>query len=141
VHDGGTQIEAQPAAAESPAVSIQPAQVACVLRNVSTFGLGGSTAFEVDSSGGRAQGRGGYSIPGLYSLAVTAPFLHHGQAATLDALLASPDFAAHLSSGAANFDVMDPGARSDLISFLLALDGDAPEQPAPAGFSAGCATP
>lgn len=139
-HDGGTQIEAQPAAAESPAMSVAPPQLACAVRNVSSFAAGSAAATEVTSSGGRAQGRGGYSIPGLYSLAVTAPYLHHGQATTLEALLGSSDFAAHLSAGAANFDVADPSARQDLLNFLLSLDGEAAEQPAPAGFNAGCAT-
>ena len=138
-HDGGTQIEVQPAAAESPAVTLPPPQLSCAVRNVSTFAAGGA-ASELTSAGARAQGRGGYSIPGLYSLAVTPPFLHHGQATTLDALLKSPEFAAHLASGAANFDVMDAGARQDLLNFLLSVDGDSDEQTAPAGFSAGCAT-
>lgn len=137
-HDGGTQIEAQPAAAETPAATLAPPQVACAVRNVSTFAVGGAS--ELTSAGGRAQGRGGYCIPGLYSLAVTAPYLHGGQATTLDALLKSTDFAAHLASGAANFDVMDAGARQDLLNFLLSVDGDSDELPAPAGFSAGCAT-
>lgn len=137
VHDGGTQLEPQPAAAESPPRIIQPTQVACAVRNVTTFG---AAALEVDSAGGRAQGRGGYGIAGLYSLAVTPPFLHNGQAASLDALFKSPDFASHLTAGAANFDVMNDDARRDLISFLLSLDGEAAELPAPAGFNAGCAT-
>ena len=138
LHDGGTQIEVQPAAAESPSMTLPPAQVACAVRNVSTFAAGGA-ASELTRSGGRAQGRGGYGIPGLYSLAVTAPYLHHGQATTLEALLKSPDFAAHLASGAANFDVMDAGARQDLLNFLLSVDGESAEEAAPAGFSAGCA--
>ncbi len=35
---------------------------------------------------------------------------------------------------------MDAGARQDLLNFLLSVDGDSDELPAPAGFSAGCAT-
>ena len=85
-----------------------------------TFAAGGAPS-ELTSAGGRAQGRGGYGIPGLYSLAVTAPYLHGGQATTLDALLRSSDFAAHLASGAANFDVMDAVARQDLLNFLLSV--------------------
>lgn len=139
-HDGGVQVAPQPAAAESPPQTIQPLQVACAVRNVTTFGSPGTSNLEVDSAGGRAQGRGGYNIPGLYSLAVTPPFLHHGQAASLDDLFRNSSFIAHLTSGAANFDVLDDGIRSDLVSFLLSVDANAAEFPAPAGFNAGCAT-
>lgn len=136
-HGGDFQVSPQPSAAESPAQTIQPLQVACAVRNVTTFG---DSALEVDSANGRAQGRGGYNIPGLYSLAVTPPFLHHGQATSLDALFQNSSFIAHLTAGAANFDVLNDGIRSDLISFLLSLDQSAAELPAPGGFNAGCAT-
>src|SRR5207249_2019708 len=59
------------------AATIAPPEVACVLRNVGTFGIPGDTAetdaLEVKATGARAEGRGGYNIPSLYGLALGRP--------------------------------------------------------------------
>jgi hypothetical protein len=136
------QISAQPpipnadltGPAEPEAVAV--AQAACVLRNVGTFGIPGDVAatdlIERRAVGPnllRAQGRAGYNVPSLYGLALGAPYLHHGQAATLDALFTDSRWAFHTSAGNANFGVTltDPAKLQDLISFLWSIDAEQPE--------------
>jgi DNA-binding beta-propeller fold protein YncE len=111
-------------------------QVACVTRNVGTFGVPGddaaTDALELRPLAGgfaRAQGRAGYNVPSLYGLALGAPYLHHGQAATLHDLFADPRWRFHTSAGNANFEVQlaRPGALDDLVAFLLAIDATTPE--------------
>jgi YVTN family beta-propeller protein len=121
------------------------AQVACAVRNVGTFGVPQDTAatdvLELRPFQGslvRAQGRGGYNIPSLYGLAVGAPYLHHGQAATLDDLFADARWTFHTNAGNANFSlsIADAGSRADLIAYLLSIDADEPEVTVPAMFDA-----
>jgi YVTN family beta-propeller protein len=135
-----------PVDATGPAevAAIVPLQVACVVRNVGTFGIPGDTAatdvLELKSNDTRAQGRGGYNVPSLYGLALGAPYLHHGQARTLDDLFTLPAFEFHTNAGNANFSVVlgtDPQHLIDLKSFLLSLDADATEISPPGGFD-GC---
>lgn len=130
------QIAPQPAEASSTGEVAAPPQVACVLRAVDTFG---PEAVEVRANGGRAQGEGGYNVPSLYGLNVGAPFLHHGQAASLEALVTDPRFEDHLR--AANPVFLTTGdvaqQRADLVAFLRSIDASTEEQPLPAGFD-GC---
>jgi hypothetical protein len=117
-------------------VAIGPAQVACVLRNVGTFGdgVGGSLSrtntLEVKPDGSRAQGRSGYNIPSLYGLALSDPYLHHGLAPTLEALFTDSRWAFHTGAGAANFLVgaqpTDPDVQA-LKAFLLSIDANQQE--------------
>ncbi len=124
------QIEAEAGTGEGPP------QVACVLRDVDTFG---DAAVEVRANGATAQGAGGYNIPSLYGLALGAPYLHHGGAPTLDALLSDAAFQDHLRAANPVFlTTGDPAQqRSDLAAFLLSIDASTTEQPLPAGFD-GC---
>jgi YVTN family beta-propeller protein len=126
------------------ATGIAPLQVACVVRNVGTFGIPGDTtatdALEKKNNGARAQGRGGYNIPSLYGLALGAPYLHHGQAQSLDDLFTKSAYENHTNAGNANFSVTlgaDPQNLTDLKSFLLSIDADTTEIAPPAGFD-GC---
>jgi YVTN family beta-propeller protein len=120
--------------------AVGPKQVACVLRNVGTFGVPGdkdkTDALEKKADGSRAQGRGGFNIPSLYGLSLGAPYLHHGQAAALDDLFDDPKWQQHLQ--AANPVFMTTGNREqtkkDLIAFLLSIDADTPELSLPEGF-------
>lgn len=76
---------------------------------------------------GDANGSGkGYNVPSLLNLVAGAPYLHGGQARTLEALLSST-FATHHQSLAPNFlDDSDPKVLAtkvgDLVSFLLSID-------------------
>jgi hypothetical protein len=138
-----------PADATGPAEpgALSPQQVGCVLRNVGTFGIPGNTAatnaLEVRLGGTRAQGRGGYNIPSLYGLALSDPYLHHGQATNLADLLTDPKWIAHTQAAAAGFlagkSATDPDVI-DLVAFLLSIDASTMETPAPAGFDACPAT-
>ncbi len=120
--------------AEPDAIGIP--QVACVLRNVGTFGVFNDTAatdlLERRPFQGnlvRAQGRAGFNVPSLYGLAMGAPYLHHGQAASLQTLLTSSRYALHTNAGNANFSVQmnDPDKLDDLVSFLWSIDSEQPE--------------
>lgn len=129
-----------------PAV-VAVGQVSCVLRNVGTFGLpgdiAGTDALEKRAlaTGAlvRAQGRGGYNVPSLYGLALGAPYLHHGQAATLRDLFTDARWAFHTNAGNANFSVQlaDPAKLGDLMAFLLSIDASTPEIAVPADPSTG----
>ncbi|HEY8430572.1 MAG TPA: beta-propeller fold lactonase family protein [Sandaracinaceae bacterium] len=130
------QIAPQPAAADADPDAAGPPQVACVLRNVGTFG---PDELEVRANGTRAQGAGGYNVPSLYGLNVGAPYLHHGAARTLEELFTDPRFNEHTRAGNPVFlttgDV--ERQRADLIAFLRSIDATTPEQPLPPGFD-GC---
>jgi DNA-binding beta-propeller fold protein YncE len=143
--NGGTPrtlISAQPAIANPDATgpaepsSITIAQTACSLRNVGTFGVltdpTATNVIEVRPFNGqlaRAEGRAGFNVPSLYGLALGAPYLHHGQAPTLDDLFTNSAWAFHTNAGNANFSVElgDSQKRSDLIAFLLSIDETTPE--------------
>jgi len=120
-----------------PGTGIAPFQVACAIRNIDTFGIPGdsvaTTAVEVKANGTTAQGQKGYNIPSLYGLALGAPYLHHGQAATLEALLSDGEWADHLQAGNPVF-VPTEAEIADLIAYLLSIDADTEEQPIPTGF-------
>jgi mono/diheme cytochrome c family protein len=133
-----TQIQLEP---NPGGAGIAPPHVSCVLRDVGTFGVPGDTTatdlLEVKglANSPRAQGEfAGYNVPSLYGLQVGAPFLHHGQAGTLDALLdpTNTAYQPHLTSGNAIFS---PSAtdQADLKAFLLSIDAKATEAPLPAG--------
>jgi YVTN family beta-propeller protein len=112
-------------------------QVACVIRNVNTFGVPGDAteteALEKKPNGTRAQGRLGYNVPSLYGLQVGAPYLHHGGAASLEELFADPAWEDHLEAGSAVWllaaDVEEK--KADLIQFLLSIDATTAEQDLP----------
>lgn len=126
---------------------VNVAQVACAIRNTGTFGLpgdpAGTDALERRALGNgnlvRAQGRGGYNVPSLYGLSLGAPYLHHGQAATLADLFADPRWAFHTNAGNANFSAQlaDPGKLADLTAFLYAIDAATPELAVPADPATG----
>jgi hypothetical protein len=117
-----------------------PNEISCGLRNVGTYGVPGGTtataAIERRANGTPAQGQGGFNIPSLYGLSVGAPYFHHGQAATLAAVLTDPLWSAHRTAGNPSF-APSAGQVADLISYLYSIDADAPEPALRAGFD-GC---
>jgi YVTN family beta-propeller protein len=135
----GNKISAQPAAADNTGADIAPPQVRCVLRSIGTFGIPSDAtatdALERKDNGSRAQGAGGYNIPSLYGLAVGAPYLHHGQATSLEALFTDAKWVSHTQAGAAN----PPTAQQvkDLVTYLLSIDATTSEVAPPATFD-GC---
>ena len=145
-HNGSFQIAPQVAAADNTGAVIQPAQAVCTIRDVNTFGIPGdvaaTNALEHKDSAltDRAPGAGGFNVPSLYGLALSAPYLHHGQAATLEVLFSDPKWQDHLRAANPNF-LLDGGdieaKKRDLINFLLSIDAATPQQAIPAGWD-GC---
>jgi hypothetical protein len=139
------QVAVQPGAAELDGGVVAPPQVACVVRNIGTFGVPGNVvatdALELKPGGtARAQGRGGYNVPSLYGTQVGAPLLHHGQAATMEELFADAKWLNHTQAGNANFLTNAATAaadRSDLVQFLWSIDATTTEIPLATGFE-GC---
>jgi DNA-binding beta-propeller fold protein YncE len=131
--------------AELAAVAVQ--QDACVLRNVGTFGVPGDTLATDDvekralANGNlvRSEGRGGYNVPSLYGLALGAPYLHHGQAATLGDLFTDSRWKFHTNAGNANFSVRlgEPGKLDDLTAYLLSIDATTAEIAVPVDPNSG----
>jgi YVTN family beta-propeller protein len=149
-----TQISRQPVIAADATGPAEPAevaivQVACALRNVGTFGVPADTLatdrLEKRVAPAslnplvRAQGRAGYNVPSLYGLALGAPYLHHGQAASLEDLLTSPLWSLHTNAGNANFSLTlaQPGKLADLTAFLRSIDASTPEIQLPTDPASG----
>ena len=148
-----TQLGAQSATADPFVMAgpIPPLQLTCALRNLGTFGVPGD-ALKTDALETRpvamvngipvtrAQGRGGYNVPSLYGMAAGSPFLHHGQATTMDELFTDVKWKAHWEAGNPNFlaDGMAAQDRADLINFIWSIDAATAEIPGPAGFADGC---
>lgn len=124
-------------AEQTPTGPLAPAQLACVLRQVGTFGVFNNVAAtndlelrEPDAAGVRIRAQGefsGYNVPSLFGLQAGAPYLHHGQADTLEALFSSPAYRDHLIAGNAVFNNGNPlsaGDAEDLANFLRSIDAD-----------------
>jgi YVTN family beta-propeller protein len=145
-----TQVNTQPSSSVfdgfEATTRAAPNQVACVLRNVGTFGVDAlETRLNAAGAVIRAQGRLGYNIPSLYGLAVGAPYLHHGGATDLTDLFDNPAWQAHATAGnpvwlSAGSAAEIAGRKSDLAAFLLSIDAATAEQALPAGFD-GCPAP
>jgi hypothetical protein len=128
-------------------------QIQCVIRPVDTFNVAeagvGIAELRADMVT-RAQGDGnpagegrGYNPPSLLGVGSGAPYLHAGNARTLEALF-SPTFATHYDALAPNFlSESDPAAVADkvsnLVQFLLSIDEDTEvvtiPEPGPSGGS------
>ncbi len=146
-----SQISAQPAISRDATGPDEPAavpigQVACAIRNVGSFGIpnddAATTGLEVRPFNGalvRAEGRAGYNVPSLYGLALGAPYLHHGQAPTLNDLFLDGRWSFHTNAGNANFSLTLQTASKldDLIAFLLSIDATTPEVAVPTDPGSG----
>jgi mono/diheme cytochrome c family protein len=126
-------------------------QILCVIRPVDTFGVAepgaGIAELRADMTT-RAQGDGnpagegrGYNPPSLLGLATGAPYLHAGNARTLEALFGST-FAVHTHALAPNFlSQTDPSAVAydvgNLVQYLLSIDEDTPYLTIPEPGAAG----
>jgi hypothetical protein len=120
---------------------VPPNEVSCVLREVGTFGIPGGTAatalLERRASGALAQGRGGFNVPSLYGMSVGAPYFHHGQARTLEALLGDPLWESHLRAGNPELGSLSEAEIADLVAYLYSIDAGTPE-PEPRPGADGC---
>jgi DNA-binding beta-propeller fold protein YncE/cytochrome c peroxidase len=140
--DGGKLIQAE----QTLSQPIEPAQLRCVLRDVNTFGVFNNTAAtdvlelkppNAQGVQGRSQGEfSGFNVPSLFGLAASAPYLHHGQADTLEALFTSEAYRDHLIAGNAVFNNGQPlsnGDAEDLANFLRSIDETTEPFDIPAG--------
>ncbi len=129
-------------------------QIQCALRPVGTFGLAepgvGVAELRVNmtakAQGDEIDGKG-YNPPSLLGMATGAPYLHAGNARTLEALLGDT-FRAHHQALATNFldpsDAQATAQRDALVQFVLSVDASAEVVPLPAlGPKGGdlCRTP
>jgi DNA-binding beta-propeller fold protein YncE len=131
-------------------------QIQCILRPVATFGKADALMGQVverrqdmttPAQGDQANGNG-YNPPSLVGIQVGAPYLHAGNAATLESLF-SATFKEHYGTLAPNFlQEADPTERAakveQLVQFLLSIDADAQPTTIPAAGALGgdfCATP
>lgn len=111
----------------SPGVTRGPEQVACVIRNVGSFGPAELEKRIVAGAVVPSQGQFGFNVPALYGLQIGAPYLHAGGAATLDDL-----FASHFRAGNDNFNPSN-AEKEALKQFLLSIDATTEELAIPAG--------
>jgi YVTN family beta-propeller protein len=146
--------------------------VQCMLRNVQTFGnaeqgvgiaevrgtnmkdlaQGGGVALRPNADGDNDPANDpkagiGYNVPSLLGMGTGAPYMHAGNARTLEALFAG-NFAAHHQALAPNFLIdTDPNAVQtqvdQLVEYLLSIDEDKPAQElaSPAGVQGGSLCP
>ncbi|MDB4933083.1 MAG: hypothetical protein JWP87_55 [Labilithrix sp.] len=124
-------------------------QIQCILRPVGTHGKADALMGQVvekrqdmttPAQGDQVNGNG-YNPPSLMGVQVGAPYLHAGNAATLESLFAST-FKEHYGALAPNFlKESDPAERAakveQLVQFLLSIDGDAPVTSVPGAGSGG----
>ena len=131
----------------------------CILRPVGTFGVAdaisgvsefrqnSTAATPVAAQGNQPFGRG-FNPPSLLSIAAGAPYLHAGNAATLESLF-SVTFKDHYQALAPNFlTETDPVARAKiveaLVQYLLSIDSTTATVAIPAPGATGgdfCAAP
>jgi len=109
-------------------------QLTCAIRNVGTWGVAQAEAGVVElRSDLKTLGSGndpdskGFNVPSLLGVQVGAPYLHSGNALSLEALF-SPTFKAHFQALSSTFLPDSDTARADnvaaLIQYLLSIDGD-----------------
>ena len=118
-------------------------QITCVLRNVGTWSATGVVAPGVNALEVRAnmttasQGATGFNPPSLLGLAHGAPYLHAGNARTLEGLLGDV-FSAHHRAYSPGFLASDATRATELrqmVAFLLSIDGDTAVIPVPTRVS------
>jgi hypothetical protein len=109
-------------------------QLTCAIRNVGTWGVAQAEAgvvelrsdFKTLASGNDPDSKG-FNVPSLLGVQVGAPYLHAGNALSLEALF-SPTFQAHYQALAPGFLGASDTARADnvaaLIQYILSIDGD-----------------
>jgi mono/diheme cytochrome c family protein len=128
-------------------------QIQCVLRPVGTFGVSPPDVNVIEvraNMTAKAQGDEmigkGYNVPSILGMSVGAPYLHAGNARTLEELFSSL-FSVHsnaLAKDPATF-LATPEEVQALVAFVLSIDEDTAVIPLPATPGAGggdfCAAP
>lgn len=126
-------------------------QIQCVLRNVGTFGVGSSDVgvaevradMTTPAQGNQPVGNG-YNPPSLLGMQTGAPYLHAGQARTLEELF-GPTFGPHWKALSQNVNFLAAPADVDaLVAYLLSIDETVDPLAVPAVGAEGgdfCAAP
>jgi len=114
-----------------------PQRHICVSRRVGTFAVAGPDGRggdEIRQNGAAAQGVGGFNVPSLMNIVNGAPYFHNGSVDTLEELLSSAEFQAHLRAGNQIFSPSTTDV-ADLVAFLQTIDDDTATIPIPAGMT------
>jgi cytochrome c peroxidase len=99
------------------------------LEDVGTFDVNNPLEIRDNAAASTAFGRNGFNVPSLLSINYHAPYLHRGQAQTLEDV-----FGLHgLGSGGSGFpptttirSELGASERADLLAFLKSIDGTTP---------------
>jgi YVTN family beta-propeller protein len=91
------------------------------LENVGTFDDTNPLEIRDNAAASKAFGGNGFNVPSLLSINYHAPYLHRGQAQTLDAVFPLHD----LGPGTIQSE-LDAQQRADLLVFLKSIDGTTP---------------
>ena len=99
------------------------------LEDVGTFDVNNPLEIRDNAAASTAFGRNGFNVPSLLSINYHAPYLHRGQAQTLEQV-----FPLHgLGSGRSGFppsttiqSQLNASERADLLAFLKSIDGTTP---------------
>jgi YVTN family beta-propeller protein len=144
-------IQPQPAGSDplfdSVMANITPPHVGCAIRQVQTFGVRNpDNTFDTVATDllemravatVRALGAAGFNVPSLYGMQLGAPFLHHGQAATLEELFTldkdptiNTRWEAHMRGVNSDPAFLTTQTQVDnLIAFILSIDASTPIVP------------
>lgn len=104
---------------------VGPERITCVVRSVGTFSA--ANAIEKKADGTQAQGFRGFNPPSLLGMATSAPYLHHGEAKTLEDLFTAK-YAAHHQAGNALFlasngtTAQEKTDLANLLAFVRSID-------------------
>jgi hypothetical protein len=91
------------------------------LEDVGTFDITNPLEIRDNAAASTAFGRNGFNVPSLFSINYHAPYLHRGQAQTLDAVF--PLHTLPAAGGATIAATLNAGQQADLLAFLKSIDG------------------
>jgi hypothetical protein len=91
------------------------------LEDVGTFDMNNPIEIRDNMAASTAFGRNGFNSSSLFSINYHAPYLHRGQAQTLDAVF--PLHTLPAAGGATIAATLNAGQQADLLAFLKSIDG------------------
>jgi len=94
------------------------------LEDVGTFDITNPLEIRDNAAASTAFGVNGFNVPSLLSINYHAPYLHRGQAQTLDAVF--PLHTLPAAGGATIAATLNAGEQADLLVFLKSIDGTTP---------------
>jgi hypothetical protein len=91
------------------------------LEKVGTFDVNNPLEIRDNAAASTAFGRNGFNVPSLLSINYHAPYLHRGQAQTLEDVF--PLHTLPAAGGATIAATLNAGEQADLLVFLKSIDG------------------